>query len=272
MRASGRRGRRGSSEDDGFWSAFAATSQAERMHILTMQQNTGTQPLLKILQDRKKADGAVESGRGLADGMAGRGDVTVSCRATFLVFLIHQHVDAGLLWRFPGGTRGCEPPLSLRSKRSRHPLCAAGSRGPRAMLVGVVASRCGTKALWLFLEAMFQDPRSRVRAQTCRVATAAAFEYRTPAPDGDGWPRQSAARRTVEGCFPAVLGMCGDGSASAPWRGGRETTSVAAGAAGSGFWSHTRRRCVCETRPASRIIPEGSRDLLRMRSPTATCR
>ena len=87
------------------------------------------------------------------------------------------------------------------------------------MLAGGVASRCSTEALRLFLEAMFQDPRSRVRAQTCRVATAAAFEYRTPAPDGDGWPGQSAARRAVEGCFPAVLGMCGSGAGPAASQG-----------------------------------------------------
>ena len=54
-----------------------------------------------LLQEMKKADGAVKRGRGLADGMAGREDerpppgrlaapVTVSCRATFLAFLIHQ--------------------------------------------------------------------------------------------------------------------------------------------------------------------------------------
>ena len=95
------------------------------------------------------------------------------------------------------------------------------------MLAGGVASRCGTEALRLFLEAMFQDPRSRVRAQTCRVATAAAFEYRTPAPDGDGWPGQSAARRAVEGCFPAVLGMCGSGAGPAALQ-GRECLSTLA--------------------------------------------
>ena len=80
------------------------------------------------------------------------------------------------------------------------------------MLTGGVASRCGTDTLRLFLEAMFQDLWSRVRAQTCRVATAAAFEYRTPTPDEESWPGQSAARRAAEGCFPAVLGMCGSGA------------------------------------------------------------
>ena len=49
MRASGGRGRWGGSEDDGSWSAFAATSEAERLQALTMQQNIGIQLLLKIL-------------------------------------------------------------------------------------------------------------------------------------------------------------------------------------------------------------------------------
>ena len=55
---------------------------------------------MKILQERKNADGAVERVRGLAEGMAGREDerpppgrlaapVTVFCRETFLVFLIY---------------------------------------------------------------------------------------------------------------------------------------------------------------------------------------
>ena len=74
MRASGGQGRRGGTKDDGFWGAFAATSEAERLQALTMQQNTGIQQLLNILQERKKANGAVERGRGLADGMAGRED------------------------------------------------------------------------------------------------------------------------------------------------------------------------------------------------------
>ena len=87
-----------------------------------MQQNTGMQLLLKILQERKmQANGAVERGRGLADGMTEREDerpppgapVTVSCRAKFLVFLIHQRVDVGLLWCFPDGSPGSES-LRLR--------------------------------------------------------------------------------------------------------------------------------------------------------------
>ena len=142
VRASGGRGRRGGTQDDGFWSAFATTSEAERLQTLTMQQNNRIQLLLKIMQESKKADGAVERGCGLADGMGGEDERpppgrlaapgTMSCRATFLVFLIHQGVDAGLLWHFLGGTRGCEPPPSSRSECSRRLLCPAGSRGPRA--------------------------------------------------------------------------------------------------------------------------------------------
>ena len=39
-----------------------------------VQQNTRTQLLVKILQERKKAGGAIQGGRGLADGIAGRED------------------------------------------------------------------------------------------------------------------------------------------------------------------------------------------------------
>merc|ERR1719232_2499748 len=79
-------------EDGG---TFAALYEAERLQGRRVQQNTGTQLLLKILQERKKADGAVKRGRGLADGMVEREDGrpprgrlaapgTVSCRALFL--------------------------------------------------------------------------------------------------------------------------------------------------------------------------------------------
>ena len=57
--------------EDRFYSVFAATSEAERLQVRSMQQNTGTQLIVKILQERKKADGAVVRGRGLADGCKG---------------------------------------------------------------------------------------------------------------------------------------------------------------------------------------------------------
>ena len=125
-----------------FKSAFVFTSEAERLQPLKTQQNPGMQLLLKILQERKmQANGAVERDRGLADGMTEREDerpppgrltapVTVSCRATFLVFLIHQRVDVGLLWCFQDGTPGSKPIPSSRLERSFRPLCPAGSRGP----------------------------------------------------------------------------------------------------------------------------------------------
>ena len=69
-----------------------------------VQQNTRTQLLVKILQEMKKAGGAIQGGRGLADGIAGREDErplpgrlaapgTVPCRDPFLAFLINQCSD-----------------------------------------------------------------------------------------------------------------------------------------------------------------------------------
>ena len=68
-----------------------------------VQQNTGTQLLVEILQERKKAGGAIQGGHGLVDGIAGREDErplperlaapgTVPCRVPFLAFLIHYIV------------------------------------------------------------------------------------------------------------------------------------------------------------------------------------
>ena len=129
-------------ENGGFMSASAAASEAEQLQALRMQQSTGTQLAVKIpgagadragravlacvrpangddefsgwqrpgpcragLQERKKAGGAIQGGRGLTDGItdgiAGRGDErslpgrlaapgTVPCRDPFLAFLINQ--------------------------------------------------------------------------------------------------------------------------------------------------------------------------------------
>ena len=126
-----RAGTMGLSEDDGFWSAFAATSEVEQLQASTMQKNTGIQLLLKILQERRRADGAVERARGIADRMAGREDErpppvtvprTVSCRAPFLVFLIHQRfsdkeklvVASGERDVVNGSSRGVRPCLPGR--------------------------------------------------------------------------------------------------------------------------------------------------------------
>ena len=80
-----------------------------------MQQNTRTQILVKILQERKKAGGAIQGGRGLTDEIAGKEDErplpgrlaapgTVPCRVPFLAFLVHQHsaphsAGGGKSWR-----------------------------------------------------------------------------------------------------------------------------------------------------------------------------
>ena len=47
---------------------FAATTEVEGLQVRSIQQNTGTQLIVKILQERKKADGAVVRARGLTDG------------------------------------------------------------------------------------------------------------------------------------------------------------------------------------------------------------
>ena len=92
-----------------------------------MQWDTETQLLVEILQERKKADGAVERDRGLADRMVGREDErplpsrlavprTLVCRAPFLAFLIHQRfsdeekpaVASGSgLWQWPLAVASC---------------------------------------------------------------------------------------------------------------------------------------------------------------------
>ena len=73
-------------------------SEVERLQARRVQQNSKMQLLVKILQERNKADSAVEMGRGQADGMVEREDEqplpgapgTVLCRALFLVFLSYQ--------------------------------------------------------------------------------------------------------------------------------------------------------------------------------------
>ena len=47
---------------------FAAATEVEGLQVRSIQQNTRTQLIVKILQERKKADSAVVRGRGLADG------------------------------------------------------------------------------------------------------------------------------------------------------------------------------------------------------------
>ena len=99
------------------------------MQARRVQQNTGMQLMVKRLQERKKADGAVERGHGLADGMAEREDErpppgrlaapgTVSCRALFLAFLIYQRLvprcaGGGPSWCYWAGASRL-PPHSRR--------------------------------------------------------------------------------------------------------------------------------------------------------------
>ena len=73
-----------------------------------VQQNTGTQLLLKILQKKKKADGAVERGRGLADGMAEKED---------------ERPPPGRL--VAPGTVSCRAPLEIRALWTRGTVCGA---------------------------------------------------------------------------------------------------------------------------------------------------
>ena len=81
-----------------FWNAFGITSKLEKMQAQKIQQNSGTQLLVKILQERKKVETVLmkaeqregennytqDSGTKLASwGM-------ISYRAPYLAFLIHQ--------------------------------------------------------------------------------------------------------------------------------------------------------------------------------------
>ena len=140
------------------------------------------QLLLKILQERKmQANGAVERGRGLADGMTEREDerpppgrltapMTVSCGATFLVFFIRQRVDVGLLWCFPDGTPGSEP---LPSSEIRTFVSSA-----LPSWIPWTSSAC-----WLRVWCLFAAQK---RCGCCKLV-----------PDRDDWPGQSASHRAV---------------------------------------------------------------------------
>ena len=98
-------------EDGGLRSTFTAPSEAERLQARRVHQNTETQLLVKILQERNKAEDATEMGRGLSGGIAEREEEqplpgrlaapgTVSCRALFLAFLICARLPA-VLYHYP---------------------------------------------------------------------------------------------------------------------------------------------------------------------------
>ena len=87
-----------------FWNAFGVTSALEKMQFEKISQNSGTQLLVKILQERKRVETAlmkgeeiamqlVERGEGREDGMNPKKLAplgSISHRAPFLAFLIHQ--------------------------------------------------------------------------------------------------------------------------------------------------------------------------------------
>jgi len=91
-----------SEEGSNFWDTFGGTSKLEKMQAGKVQQNSGTQLLVKILQERKKVETALMKGERIAidveeqgeDGdeppsnLAAKG--VLSHRAPFLAFLIHQ--------------------------------------------------------------------------------------------------------------------------------------------------------------------------------------
>ena len=92
----------GEFENNNFWDAFGVTRNLEKIQAQKIQQNSGTQLLVKILQERKKVETALVKGEQIA---MERGDMTyeedpgsttltplgmISYRAPFLAFLIHQ--------------------------------------------------------------------------------------------------------------------------------------------------------------------------------------
>ncbi|KAL7555169.1 hypothetical protein ACHAWF_018782 [Thalassiosira exigua] len=89
---------------DSFWDALGRPDRMERAQAAKVQQNSGTQLLVKILQERKKAETALVRATRAAEEALQRGDDvmdddatqklasfgSVSRRAPYLAFLIHQ--------------------------------------------------------------------------------------------------------------------------------------------------------------------------------------
>ena len=84
-----------------FWDAFGVTAKLEKVQASKIQQNSGTQLLVKILQERKKVETALMKAEKIAieieeQGGGNRGQQKlaqmgmISRRAPFLAFLIHQ--------------------------------------------------------------------------------------------------------------------------------------------------------------------------------------
>mmetsp|Transcript_12256 Transcript_12256/g.25890 ORF Transcript_12256/g.25890 Transcript_12256/m.25890 type:complete len:1191 (-) Transcript_12256:213-3785(-) len=90
-----------SSSSSEFWDMFSATNKLEKNQAEKIQQNSGTQLLVKILQERKKVETAlmkaeriaIEAGEAGNDAKLPKNLVkagSISYRAPFLAFLIHQ--------------------------------------------------------------------------------------------------------------------------------------------------------------------------------------
>ncbi|KAL9190951.1 hypothetical protein ACHAXT_000657 [Thalassiosira profunda] len=81
-------------DNDNFWDAFGPTMGLEKAQAMKTANNTGTQLLIKILQERKKAEAAISR----AERVAAEGGTEsklahpgqISRRAPYLAFLIHQ--------------------------------------------------------------------------------------------------------------------------------------------------------------------------------------
>lgn len=89
------------SNHSGFWDVFGVTSKLEKHQAEKIQQNSGTQLLVKILQERKKVETALVKAERMAIEAEERGDGldlpnklamlgSISYRAPYLAFLIHQ--------------------------------------------------------------------------------------------------------------------------------------------------------------------------------------
>ena len=106
-------------QSSNFWDAFGVTNKLEKQQQAKISSNSGTQLLVKILQERKKVENKLNSAAKLAEDWSNGGVAppvnlaragVVSQRAPFLAFLIHQ--------RFANEE---DPPVSLDGLRNETP-------------------------------------------------------------------------------------------------------------------------------------------------------
>ena len=91
-------GPNGDGVGEGFWGAFGPTGKLEQAQAERIHQNSGTQLLVKILQERKKVETALARHERIAIENGGGGQPkaqpasagSISYRAPYLAFLIHQ--------------------------------------------------------------------------------------------------------------------------------------------------------------------------------------